>query len=314
MAGGAVPWRRWRLAMDDALYGPNGFYRASGAPGAHFRTAAHASLHWAKSIAVLAERSGGDHVVEIGAGGGELISALAALLPEHWQLTAVDVAPRPAALPPRVDWRHEAPQGFDGLLIAVEWLDVVAVDVVELTGDGLRYVEVAPDGTERLGDHVDQPDAAWLAQWWPLDGPGDRAEIGRPRDEAWADAAARLGRGVAVAVDYGADPRRDVAGTLTGYRSGRQVVPVPDGRCDITAHVLLASCAAAVSDAQSVLLTQRDALTRLGLSARRPSYDGDPRAYLSELSAAGEAAELLDPGGLGGFTWLVQAKGVPLPL
>jgi SAM-dependent MidA family methyltransferase len=304
--------------MDEALYGPNGFYRASGTPGAHYRTAAHTSPYrssaWAKAIADLAERTGGDHVVEIGAGGGELITALAEMLPERWQLTAVDVAPRPVTVPARVEWRDEAPPEFHGLLIAVEWLDVVAVDVVELTDEGLRYVEVAPDGAERLGDPVDEPDAAWLAQWWPVAEPGDRAEIGRTRDEAWAAAVARLTQGVAVAVDYGADPRRDVAGTMTGYRAGRQVMPAPDGSCDITAHVLLESCPAAVPDVQSLLLTQRDALTRLGVSGRRPSYGGDPRAYLSELSAAGEAAELLDPGGLGGFTWLVQAKGVALPL
>jgi SAM-dependent MidA family methyltransferase len=250
----------------------------------------------------------------MGAGGGELVTALAALLPDHWRLTAVDVAPRPPGLPERVEWRRDLPGTFDGLLVAVEWLDVVAVDVVERCDDGQRYVEVAADGSERSGDLVDDADAAWLQRWWPLADVGDRAEVGRARDEAWAGAVACMTKGVAVAVDYAAEPQRDVAGTLTGYREGRQVVPVPDGTCDVTAHVLMESCAAAVADAESLLLTQREALTRLGVSGRRPSYDGDPRAYLSKLSAAGDAAELLDPHGLGGFAWLVQAKGVGLPL
>jgi SAM-dependent MidA family methyltransferase len=119
-------------------------------------------------------------------------------------------------------------------------------------------------------------------------------------------------------VDYGVDPRRDVAGTLTGYRGGRQVAPVPDGSCDLTAHVLMQSCAAAVDlpDPQVLtqLMTQRDALRALGVEGSRPAYDGNPRSYLAALQATGEAAELIDPGGLGAFTWLMHAKGVPLPI
>jgi len=34
---------------------------------------------------------------------------------------------------------------------------------------------------------------------------------------------------------------------------------------------------------------------------------------VAALCAAGEEAELLDPGGLGGFTWLLQTVGCPLP-
>src|SRR5437763_1035970 len=49
-------WRSWREAMDDALYGADGFYRRSGAPAAHFRTAAHASPLWADAVAELAGR------------------------------------------------------------------------------------------------------------------------------------------------------------------------------------------------------------------------------------------------------------------
>ncbi len=68
---------------------------------------------------------------------------------------------------------------FDGLLVAVEWLDVVPVDVVERTDDGLRYVEVSMDGSERIGAVADTADADWLAHWWPLAEVGDRAEVGQ---------------------------------------------------------------------------------------------------------------------------------------
>ena len=299
--------------MADALYGDDGFYLTPGTPATHFRTSAHTSPLWAAALARLAEPVGGDTVVEVGAGGGELVSALADLLPAH-RLVAVDVAPRPAGVPERVEWRSSLPKAFDGLLVAVEWLDVVPVDVAELTEDGVRYVEVSADGRERLGAPVDGADEQWLQRWWPLAEVGDRAEIGAPRDAAWADVVSHLRKGVALAVDYATDPRRDVAGTLTGYRNGRQVQPVPDGSMDITAHVLMESCSAAVTGVGSQLVSQRDALRTLGVSAQRPPYGEDPQAYLAALQRVGEAAELLDPDGLGGFSWLVQARGVPLPL
>jgi SAM-dependent MidA family methyltransferase len=308
--------------MTDALYGPAGFYRSSGAPARHFRTSVHASPQWTDAIAELGRRvdaglgqPDGFTVVDMGAGGGELIGALAATAPERWSLVGVDVAPRPGDLPQRVQWLPEPPQRNSGLVVACEWLDVVPVDVAELTGSGLRLVEVADDGEERPGAPLAPADLAWLQRWWPLADVGDRAEVGRPRDEAWSGLVARtLARGLAVAIDYAADPGRDVAGTMTGYRDGRQVVPAPDGSCDITAHVLMESCAAAVEGAETLLTTQRDALRALGVTGERPSYDGDPQAYVAALSRTGAAGELLDPHGLGGFAWLVQAKDCALPL
>ena len=307
--------------MQDALYGDTGFYRASGAPARHFRTSAHASPLWAAAIAELAGRVDRDlgepsdfTVVDIGGGGGELLTGLCALAPDRWRLIGVDVAARPAALPDRVQWLTDLPGGIAGLVIAVEWLDVVPVDVVELTDDGLRLVEVADDGEERLGDVPDADDVAWVQRWWPLHDVGDRAEVGRPRDDAWRSAVHTLTRGVALAVDYAVVPARDVAGTMTGYREGRQIAPVPDGSCDVTAHVLMESCATAAADVETLLTTQRDALRALGVSGDRPAYDGDPQGYVAALSRAGEAAELLDPHGLGGFQWLVHARGCPLPI
>lgn len=306
--------------MHEALYGDAGFYRRQGAPAAHFRTAAHASPLWAQAIARLAGRvdealgePDGFTLVDLGAGGGELVAGLAGLVPLRWRLVGVDLAPRPDDLPDRVEWQSEQPSSYAGVLVAVEWLDVVPVDVVERTPAGVRLVEVDLAGEERLGVPPAAADLAWLSRWWPLTEDGDRAEVGRPRDEAWADAVGRLDRGVAVAVDYAAVPARDPAGTLTGYRGGRQVAPVPDGSCDLTAHVLMESCTAAGGGTTS-LLRQRQALRDLGVGAARPAYAGDPAAYVASLSAAGEAAELTDPSGLGGFTWLVTAKGVPAPL
>ena len=120
--------------------------------------------------------------------------------------------------------------------MANEWLDDVPVDVVELTDAGWRIVLVDPaSGNEQLGPGPDDADLAWLDRWWPAGEVGDRAEVGRPRDEAWAAAVGSLRRGLAVAVDYAHQrDSRPPSGTLSGYRDGRQVPPVPDGSCDVT--------------------------------------------------------------------------------
>ena len=70
-----------------------------------------------------------------------------------------------------------------GLLVANEWLDDVPLDVVELTPDGPRLVLVDADGASRLGPAPGPADRDWLARWWPLAATGDRAEVGRSRDD-----------------------------------------------------------------------------------------------------------------------------------
>ena len=109
---------------------------------------------------------------------------------------------------------------------------------------------------------------------------------------------------MAVAVDYGHLPA-DRRPTLTGYRDGRQVPPVPDGSCDLTAHVALDSCAATTG---AVLLSQAAGAARSG--DQRPAAAAEDPSYALELVRASQARELLDPAGLGGFGWLVQSVGV----
>ena len=119
----------------------------------------------------------------------------------------------------------------------------------------------------------------------------------------------------AIAIDY-AHPvdNRPPCGTLTGYRDGSVVPPIPDGTCDITAHVALDSCAEAGVRAGAIsttLSTQRDALRELGITGARPPIDlahSDPHGYLRALARASEEAELIDPAGLGGFGWLCQIR------
>lgn len=326
----AVEPRGWAAAMESALYGPEGFYRRPEGPAGHFRTSVHASPLFASAVARLlvatAESLDTDEIalVDVGAGRGELLTGVLAAIPDGLavQPYAVERAARPPGLDPRVEWTDKPPAGVRGLLFANEWLDNVPVDVAETGPDGtVRYVLVGPDGTERPGAPVDGPDAAWLARWWPMAGPGARAEIGRTRDEAWAAAVATLDRGLAVAVDY-AHVRGDrpLFGTLTGFRDGREVRPVPDGSCDITAHVALDACAAAgvpenLGGGDAFVLRQREALRRLGVSGERPPLSlatTDPASYVRSLATAGEAAELTARGGLGDFGWLMRPVGTAL--
>ncbi|MFI2710325.1 SAM-dependent methyltransferase [Micromonospora sp. NPDC018662] len=294
-------------------------------------------------------------VVDVGAGRAELLrSLLGALveaptdpsLAERVRLVAVEKAGRPDDLPAEIEWRDEIPDDVTGLLLATEWLDNVPLDVATDTPDGWRHVLVDPaTGAESPGPPLSPADTAWLTHWWPLPSPpspvikefasgggpdrdanslitavkGGRVEIGWGRDAAWAEAVGRVRRGAALAVDYGhLRDARPVDGTLTGYRGGRQVPPVPDGSCDVTAHVAIDSVASAgerVARCAYTLVSQRAALLALGADGGRPPLSlasRDPAGYLRALAAASAVAELTDPAGLGGHWWLWQPVGVDL--
>jgi SAM-dependent MidA family methyltransferase len=233
----------------------------------------------------------------------------------------VEITPRPDGVDPRIRWQASPPGAITGLVIASEWLDNIPLDVAELTPDGPRLVLVETgSGAERPGPPPRPADLAWSRAWWPLREPGDRAELGRTRCQAWAGVVRRITRGLAVAADYGhLRAGRPSWGTLTGYRDGRVVRAIPDGSRDITAHVALDACAAAGRAAgatATILTTQRQALRALGVTGRRPppaQAGGDPLGYARALGRASGEAELIDADGLGGFGWLVQAVGLDLP-
>ncbi len=189
----------WREAWSEALYGPDGFFRREQA-GDHFRTSVHASGLFAQAVLELLRRTGLTAVTDVGAGGGELLTALHGLAPGHLDLLGIDLAPRPPGLPSAIGWRDGLSGEIDGLVIANEWLDNIPCDVVEVDLQGVvRYVHVDPEtGDEALGEQCNEQ---WLRRWWPLADTGARAEIGSARDRAWADVVRRLRHGLDVAVD-----------------------------------------------------------------------------------------------------------------
>jgi SAM-dependent MidA family methyltransferase len=311
-----VTWTPWQQAWDRALYGQGGFYRQATGPAGHFSTATQGVPQIGEQLALallnLMDREGLDTFVDMGCGRGELLEQVHRLGPQV-RCIGVDIVVRPELSKP-IGWL-QSPGGerlpdeldalTDALVFANEWLDVVPCPIAELDPDGgLREVLVeASTGVEQLGDPVSGTDLRWCQRFWPVDllAPGDRVEIGEPRDTAWDDLVSRLGTGLAIAVDYGHTiGSRPAPGTLTGFRAGRQVLPVPDGSCDLTAHVAMDSLT------HDELIDQRAALQQLGVSGRIPPSDlarSNPPAYLQALGASSAAAALTARGGLGDFLW-----------
>lgn len=308
----------WRQAWHDALYGEAGFYRRGEGPAGHFTTSTHGALGvvFAEAIAHLADREGATHVVDIGCGRGELLTHLHEARPDL-ALTGVDVVSRPDGIPDAVAWLRSPgggslPPELDGLtdvlVVAHEWLDVVPCTVAEGVAPGqVAVVVVDPmTGEEELGEVPTDQEIAWCAQHWPVDDlpVGARVEVGSTRDAAWSDLVSRVRRGAVLAVDYGhlrAD--RPTHGTLAAYRAGAFVAPVPDGSCDLTAHVAVDSLD------HDELSTQRDALRALGVTAALPDHESartDPAGYVAALARSSAAAALTDPNGLGAFHWVLR--------
>ena len=317
-----VPWDQ---AWQTALYGTSGFYRGPAGPAGHFTTATHGGPGrvLARALLAWADLLGCDGIIDVGAGRGELLTHLYGLAP-HRPLTGVDVVGRPEALSADVRWLTSRggsrlpddlrPAG--ALVVAHEWLDVVPCPVVEVDIHGRPRVVLvdAKTGAETLGPELQGADLEWCQRFWP-DIYGDaaepgrrakvgrRAEVGRARDLAWSALLRSMDGGAAIAVDYGHTAGdRPLAGSLMAYRSGEVVATVPDGCCDLTAHVAVDSLR------HDELLRQREALHRVGVSGRTPDHATartDPAGYLAALAVASHAAVLLAPGGFGDFWWVV---------
>jgi hypothetical protein len=159
---------RWRQAMNDALYGPDGFF-VRHRPGDHFRTSALTSELFAVALRRLLcrvdealGRPSRLDLVDVGAGRGELLAAILQDLDPavRRRVRAIAVEVAPFTPPAGVSFAPAVPAGLTGLLLATEWLDNVPLD---LAASG-HYL----DADLRPAGPLDAADAAWAARWWPL--------------------------------------------------------------------------------------------------------------------------------------------------
>lgn len=312
MASGVDSWSK---AWASAAYGPDGFWRGS-IPGDHFATAATAGPELADALLLLLRHFPViGTVVDVGAGNGALLGALAAA-DQGLDYVGVDLRPRPPGLVAAARWVEdcwdvalngwtsggvdELLAGLRGpaLLVATEWLDDLPCPVAVAGPAGHR--ELRADAT--VGPLLPPEDQAWVDRWWPA---GEQVEVGRSRDLAWASLVAGLGPvgGLVLAVDYGHDQAgRPAGGSLAGFRAGRAVPARPDRYANLTAAVAVDALAAAGEGAGARTLwrrRQQDVLTELWPTA----VDGPP---LAALAARSRRANLLDPRDWGSQWWLLQ--------
>ena len=310
--------RSWFDTWLESAYGADGFWRHHW-PEEHFRTAATTSPLLAEGLAAVADRLSVPAVVDVGAGRGELVAALGGLRPQL-RLAAIDLRPRPESLSPGVAWAEDLWDvryarwttgqaeaqlaGGDPVLVVVaEWLDDLPCPVVHREADGWHEIVVDEGGTERPGPRLADSALDWADRWWPT---GRRAEIGLTRDRAWAALAAvvRRRRGGLLLIDYGHHrDSRPAEGSLTAFRDGRRVRPMPSTEINLTASVSLDAVRAAGEAAglRTVLDARQDeALSRL---LTRGLPDADP---LADLARRSERAVLGSAYGWGTHRWLVQ--------
>ena len=316
----------WRSAWERA----NLAFYSQEKPDGHFRTStSYPDVIGPAFLSLLDDHPTSEphQIVDVGGGDGRLLSAMRAAWiesgrdPVLLECTLVDI--RASESPHVVTVVGDArtclnrifPRGIHGLLIAHEWLDDIPCDVVEVDDLGKRRLVLVDTetGRESFGPAVDDPAAVrdfgfdergahWLDTWWPIAEPGSRAEVGITRDDAWRTCVDLVVTGVAVMVDYTHTRNtRDPQGSLAGYVKGRRVPAIPDGRCNITAHVAVDALADISTPPQHRVRSQRDALAQLPL----------PDDPLARLYAEGRLATLRAANGLGNFTWLEHHAGRP---
>jgi len=152
---------------------------------------------------------------------------------------------------------------------------------------------------------------------------GQRAEICLAVDDWVERAAAGLGRGVLLLIDYGYpapelyDPRQRFAGTLATYL-GHQVGDDPFraiGRQDLTAHVDVSAVSNAAARAGMTAIgatTLGDFLSRLGAGELLVAEQTRPGATLQTyLEARSALVRMIDPGAMGRFRVLAFARAMP---
>lgn len=351
-AGGRIPFARFMaLALTHPVYGYYASGRgAPGREGADFLTAPETSPYFGRCIAVQIaecwERMGAPAafaVWEPGAGAGTLAETILDTLrddaPDAYRAATYwldDLSPDTherarAALAAHTEGGHidwgRPPSGFNGVVLANEFVDALPVHRVRIEGGVLCEAYVRWDEEhDTFAEQWDTPSTPELARFLADGGvalaEGQIAEISLAALE-WIEAAARrIGQGYVITVDYGDTapalyrPGRFPEGSLMCYeRHTANREPYRHiGAQDITAHVDFSALERTGTRAGLTTLgltTQAAFLASLGLgemlyaATQRAS---DPFRYINERNAV---VRLIEPSAMGRNRVLLQGKAVP---
>jgi SAM-dependent MidA family methyltransferase len=347
---GPMPFARF---MELALYDPGGGYYRSATvrPGraGDFITAPELHPIFGATLSTLLvevwdrlDRPVPFTIREYGAGTGALAVAMLEALRaagepvmEAIAYEAIDVDPRRvSAFAERLAGAGFAAQVRDGsaepvtgIVLANEVLDALPVHRVRQRGDDLRELAVATDAAGGLIEVEIDPTtpalAARLADESVELRDGQTAEIALAVDDWVAEAAAGLGRGLALFIDYAYpatelyDPVRRRDGTLRAY-VGQQVHDDPYrhiGRQDLTAHVDVTAVQRAAERAGLTTVgvtTQAEALMGLGIEDRLRAIQTDPSTSMEAyLAVRSSLLRLLDPAAMGRFRFMAFGRSLP---
>lgn len=309
--------------MDDALYGPDGFYNSGGSAGRRgdFITSPEVGPLFGAVLARYLdaewERIGRPDpftVVDAGAGPGTLARAVLAAAPAcgaAMRYVAVEVAAAQRQRHPDgiVSTAHLPDGPLDGVIVANELLDNLPFRLAVHDGGWREAYVTIDDGraVERLSAPFDPRPSVLPARA----GIGARAPL-VDRAAAWVDdARSRVRTGSLLVIDYGVTLTAELAmrpwrGWLRTYRGnepGDHYLAAP-GTQDITTDVpfdQLPDPDAVRSQAQFLQLWGIGELVEEGRrvwaeQAARPGLEA-----MKMRSRVSESEALLDPAGLGGF-------------
>jgi len=315
-----IPFERF---MDEALYGPDGFYTRGGSAGRRgdFITSPEVGPLFGVVLARYLddewERIGRPDpftVVDAGAGPGTLARSILAAAPacaDALRYVAVEVsATQRQRHPDGIESRPDLPDGpADGVIVANELLDNLPFRLAVFDGGWREAYVVVEDGrqVERLSAPFDPrphhlPERAGIGARAPL---VDRAS-------AWVDdARSRLARGSVLAFDYGVArtaelamrPWRDWLRTYRGNERGEHYLAAP-GSQDITTDVPFDQLPEPDAVRSQAQFLQRWGIDDLVDEGRRIWSEQASRPGLEAMrmrSRISESEALLDPAGLGGF-------------
>lgn len=254
-ASGPVPFREF---METALYHPGvGYYVNTHDPfGSHgdFYTAAQIQPVFSRLMTAVAgellQECGGDTIIDLGAGRGEMRDAFA-----KWNYIAVEALDR-------------LPWPVRGLIFANEFFDALPVDVFDVIEGKLQPRLVGWNGsvfhwTHASGIHesTDLPEGFVVERC-----PSLSMHLGR--------IASAIEAGYLLVIDYGYTSKERIRvplGTLMSYRRHRAIddVLARPGEQDITAHVNFTDLQIAAEHA-GFELVRSESLASMLLRAGRP--------------------------------------------